>query len=85
LSVEISVNCFPGGTHHYDLLGVAQNASTEEIKKAFRKIARKWHPDVNKEVSPCAKHSPSLCKRTMVYLGRAVWPKAIVDSMGIGM
>ncbi|HEY9237494.1 MAG TPA: DnaJ domain-containing protein, partial [Burkholderiaceae bacterium] len=34
---------------YYKTLGVARDASVDDIKSAYRKLARKYHPDVSKE------------------------------------
>ena len=33
--------------NYYDILNVSKNASQDEIKKAYRKVAMKYHPDRN--------------------------------------
>ena len=34
-------------TDPYSVLGISRGASTEEIKKAYRQLSRKYHPDAN--------------------------------------
>lgn len=42
---------------YYSVLGVARDATADQIKKAYRQLARKYHPDVSKEPDAAARMS----------------------------
>ena len=52
---------------YYDILGVPKNATEEDIKKAYRKLAMKHHPDRNQGEGDDAKKSEEKFKE----IGRA--------------
>ncbi len=41
-------NDFKAETNYYDILGLKEDCTTEEIRKAYKKLALKWHPVIKK-------------------------------------
>lgn len=77
--------------NYYDILGVAKSADTGTIKKAYRKLAKKYHPDTNagnadakqkfEEVSEAyAVLSDSEKKKCMISLGIQPLKQALVQA-----
>jgi curved DNA-binding protein len=66
---------------YYKILGVARGAGDDEIKKAYRKLARKYHPDVSKE--PNAKEKFQEVSEAYETL-RDKEKRAAYDSLGSG-
>jgi len=49
------------GTDYYKLLGISKDADENEIKKAYKKAALKWHPDRNGGSEEASKKFKQVC------------------------
>lgn len=69
----------------YEVLGVAKNASAKDIKAAFRKLAKKYHPDQNPD-DPKAKENFAAANQAYEILGddknRAAFDRGEIDEQG---
>ena len=57
---------------YYKILGVDRNASQEEIKRAFRKLARKYHPDIAGKESEEKFKGPNTINLVQKVLGQKI-------------
>lgn len=77
------------GRSYYDELGVAKGASEAELKKAYRKLAMKWHPDKNKDNRQQAEEKFKKISEAYDVLSdkekRAVYDKFGEDGLKSGM
>jgi DnaJ-class molecular chaperone len=78
--------------NYYDILGVSQDASQDDIKKAFRKLSLKHHPDKNggsdtefKRINEAYQNLETKEKRDMYNASRNPFPHNIFSGMPHGM
>ena len=57
----------------YQILGVSRDADADTLKKAYRKLARQYHPDVNKEPGAEDKFSIILSSADELSSGALSW------------
>ncbi|KAH9831570.1 uncharacterized protein C8Q71DRAFT_816037 [Rhodofomes roseus] len=68
------------GTDYYKLLGVDRSASEDDIKKAYRKMALKWHPDRNKGSEEATKKFKQISEAFEVLSDKQ--KRAVYDQFG---
>jgi len=60
---------------YYTTLGIDRNATQDEVKRAYRKLARKFHPDINKE--NCSMRSRNCGAVNHIWNSSMLWKKGV--------
>lgn len=74
------VTAGPSPPDYYDILGLTRSATDAEIKKCYRKLAMKWHPDKNQNSTEAAQMFQDIGEAYDVLSDKE--KKAIYDQYG---